>query len=458
MSLRNGLLSGLIFSAMVVVFFCRVVGAQAAAGMTLEEAITRALAHSPDIASARSELAAARETVAGARDQWQPTSDLKARGTVQSRIPTMEFAVPIGVDPQTGALISQTERIEIGRRDTWNLGVTAQMPVFTGGRLAASVQVAESRMRQSESGLDVTEGSIKSTVAHFFLDCLLGRELATITEENLESARIHTEVAKARVDAQITSRLDLLRAEVLVIDFEEELLENRAMVRQGRIGLARLMGIQPDDVGEPLGRLESPTVSVSQEDLQRTALAHRPDRARLVSELDQAKAEVNLLRTRIWPRVDLQGGIDVGTGKMPDPNQFEFDATGSLIFSLPLLDARQTKHDLRAAESRVEICRQRLDSFDQAVEEQIRLILDDIAVLELKMKIERTREDQTGESVSVAEAEYAAGLCDSLEVVNARIELAKTLVRRTRLKYNIQLDRFRLEEVIGRHHYSLSAE
>ncbi len=196
---------------------------------TLEAAVERGLAQSPDLEAARHGERAASEAIEGARAAGRPS---------------VNFVGSAGVQESWG---------DIERQDT---SVTAlaqgRIPILTGGQVRSQVRTAQLERDRARRQIDTIDRAIRAQTAQAWYGYEASRRAIEASRRQVEAATIAYEGAKEELAVGVRTTLD-------VLDQEQQLFEARlALVeaeREAYVAAHRLLRATGD-----LGRADGAVV------------------------------------------------------------------------------------------------------------------------------------------------------------------------------------------------------
>lgn len=289
-------------------------------GISLEQAITRALAEEPSLRSARTTVDAARGVQSQAALRRNPSLSVEFRGE------------PAGTDNQT--MVGVEWPLDLFRRD---------------GRIA----VAERETAAAEFAVADRERRLAAQVREKFGDALIAVRDLSVLEELVEAGRSQYSLLSSRVENGASPPLDRDLVEVEWRRLEADRLLQLGRAERALFELKRTMGLSPND---PLRLRESLEDAVTRES---TALDGSIDAAGRRADVREAEARIAVSaamidRARRDGRFDMSlfGGytyMDAGfpqfglssTG-VPEPvrGRFHYVAGGAMA-TLPFLNRNQ---------------------------------------------------------------------------------------------------------------------
>jgi outer membrane protein len=318
--------------------------------VTISDVVRIALVTNRVIAHARASYLTSRGEVAEANAALFPTigsseNELRLNAPVSSTHLTnadpTSFAEPIGA------------RFEDQRIQQRIYSIGASLPIDVSGEIRAAID--EARYQRLATRLDLSRvvNDQVATVKSAFYDVLRGQALRKVAEDDLATAQLRLKDAQSRLEAQVVTKFDVLRAQTDVASALQTLISARNRVEQLYAVLDSAIGIRGDirlHASEAGAVLEPPEMgqmgsvpgyvagSPEVEKYIKQAIVARPE----VSEAD-ADIKAALEGLRVAARSSLPS-LSIGWGYVYAPdaggaNPVYHQWVASALFSVPIYDA-----------------------------------------------------------------------------------------------------------------------
>lgn len=238
--------------------------------LTLQQAVTRALASNPTLTSARQHVSAieATKTTAGLRQN--PVFTFLGQGLTLPEVPE-----PNGNPFFYSGNVSRL--FERGQKRRW--------------RLDSATATTDS----TQSLYHDQERQLVLAVRQAFTNMLLAKASLTVAEENLTDYRKTVDLSRARLDAGDITPTDFQRIDLQQAQFEADADNARLSVQLASSQLQLLFGVdRPAPTLDVTGTLEPPQIPVTQAEAENRALASRPDYLAARQALTAAEANARL--------------------------------------------------------------------------------------------------------------------------------------------------------------------
>jgi len=221
--------------ALVVVLAATPARAQDVVTLTVDDAVTRALAHAPRLAEARARERGAEAGVDARAAAGRPTFGLASSLLRTNHVD--EFGIP-QADGSTRVIFPDIPT---------NYRVRAELavPLYTGGRIDALVGAARADRRAAEAERRAAAADVQLETVAAYWTLALARDRVGVLERTLERADAVVSDVSARVDVGLVPPNERLSAEARRAMRRVALVRarNAAAVAEAQVG--RLVGLEP---------------------------------------------------------------------------------------------------------------------------------------------------------------------------------------------------------------------
>ncbi|GAB4328487.1 MAG: TolC family protein [Candidatus Zixiibacteriota bacterium] len=425
--------------AIVVVALCvRPVGAEEAkAGfdLTLQDALTRALARHPSVARAQALGARAQAGMRQARAAWFPTLQING-GVHQYEEPMIAWPIHrfdfAAIPPFDQTLIQGSLQLDYTLLD---------------GSRGARIRQAKQKSEAASRGTDASEQRLLASVVAGYLSVLSAEELVRAHDRRHEALTLELDRVRQLHAVGRAADVEIARAEAALAGAEADRVQVRGRLDVARRDLARMLGESPDIMMStqlyPVSLTDdaemNPQVSMA------VALASNPEYLAQQSELRAAEAGRSAARGARWPSVSLRGQLtEYRDGNGNQTNEWNAAAMiGLPIFTGGMISGRVSEadaayrialEDLRLAEDRITADVDRAVAQVRESHARVESLMRAVASLEEVVRIEKLRLD-TGSHTQTdylqAEAELLAARAGLIEARHAEMLAHTTLARVT---------------------------
>ena len=202
----------LLLSAAVTMLLGNSAFAAEAVDLNLQDAMERAFNTNPAISIAGYERDSARAALNAARQsKWISISanhSTQRGGYDDERLTTVT-----GIkDPFSSKQIGNSH----------SNGLTASMPLYTGGKLSGTIQKAKAGYKISEIGVQKAYNDMRTTVTTGYFDMLQAGNMEQLSKESVARLEDHLKNVQAQYDVGVVAKVDVLRSQVELANAKQD--------------------------------------------------------------------------------------------------------------------------------------------------------------------------------------------------------------------------------------------
>lgn len=414
--------------------------------ITLDEAVRIALRESPLVKGSSAEVAAAQARVNSAMAETRPSASVNvfASGGSNSSI----TSTTPGVQPEM--IMGLPE----GRFSDGNLMV--MYPLFTGGRLSATVAGAGALRDASSADLEAQRQDVALMTRNAANEALARKSLVEVAEARLNRDKERLRQDKERLQQEQIPAYYIQRDEAEVAASAQEVTNAKRDVELALIQLKAIMGIDPLSEIEVQGDLRfvpreeivsgllgaQPAPDGESAELLELARRQRPELSAAGQRLSAAHAAKRSARAAFSPQISLFGSGDVMDGRGMDRSG---GVTFGVVASMGLYNGGQR----RAAVAEAEAERTRKESeragIDLRVAQEVQTAIANLKAAEQNVATAKAAVDAARAESDAAQKRYEVGRSTVVEVLDstaARVR-AETNVIQALYDYNVASDALR---------------
>ncbi|WP_304242984.1 TolC family protein [Phascolarctobacterium succinatutens] len=399
--------------------------------MNLDDAMLRAFRTTPTVSIAQYELDSARASYNAARQ----SRGISITASHQTKRYGNDDAVEVNGNWTKG----------IGNKHS--NGLTASLPIFTGGKLSGQIQKAKANFKYNEIGVQRTYNEMRSTVTSGYFDMLQADNMQKLSAESVTRLEDHLKNVQAQYDVGVVAKADVLRSQVELADAKQDLIKAENQYQLAEASLNRIVGL-PMDTNLKLDNILVYTAyDRTMEDCLAYAAEHRPELEQAKQNVEAYKGALKVARSGHMPQVAAsasQSWSDTnwpgdengnwGVGVSVEMNVFDTGVTLSKIHG--------AEADLKNAE---ETYRDTVDSVNLDVRNNY------LSLREAEKRIGNTKlaVEQADEDYRIAQLRYMSGVGTNTDVLDAQVALTKAKTNYTQALYDYNTSKTALETSIG---------
>ena len=411
-------------------------GNGAASATSLQEALVATYNGNPTLTGQRASLRATDEDVALARARGRPTVGATA-GVTQG----------LGGYRTIGTYNRQV-----------SAGVTANVPIFEGGRIRNAIHAGEARVASGRETLRSTEGGVFVDAVSAYMDVLRDRETVRLNINNLRVLQTNLEATKDRFQAGDLTRTDVAQSQARVQDGQSQVAAARARLIASEENYRRVIGMAAGALDQPPPLPPLPDSADKAEDV---AIANNPDIAAAAATVKAAHFDVATQRAARMPTLAAGAGTNYynyvdggGIQGLPYPDQHGNYSTAGVTATLPLYQGGEVAAQIRQAQAFEAQAIESQTAIERQVVASVRAAFSNYqAALDVIASSEGAVSANTL-ALEGVRAEESVGERQVLDVLNAEQELLNSQVTLVSAKHDAYVAGFDLLNAMGLVDYS----
>jgi len=427
----------------ILVFTSAFVGAQS---LTLDEAVTTALANNPEVRAASERAAASAERLEGGKSHRLPKIGL-SESFVYTNNPAEVFALTLNqgrFDMQDFFLSNPNNPDPLS---TWITRIDLTLPVYTGGKLSARIGQARSMATAEERSYARTREKVAFETITAYVNLAKAREHAALLEKARSTTAEHVRLAEQYAAQGVILEADVLQAKVYLSQMDDLLTQASNGARLAQAALNFQLGAD-QTLGRDLSSLPPATPVVGDLDSWISAsLEDRDDLAAARLKLEAGRLEEKATRPGYFPEVAVLGHYD-----LYDDQIFGANGRSGSVMAVAKIDlfGGGSNNAARAA-ARHETAGFEADirRFEEGVRLEVRQAWQDLATARTRHITARNALAAAEESLRVRESRFKQGLDKMTDLLDVETALREAEMRELVARYDVALNTDRLRFAAG---------
>ncbi|MBF0331603.1 MAG: TolC family protein [Candidatus Omnitrophica bacterium] len=301
---------------------------------------------------------------------------------------------------------------------------------------AADLDIVISRLQD-----DLAQDQITVSAALSYLDVLSAGERLRAIDQDILLARETVQLADHQLQAGIVTRLDLVRAKTKLAQESARRLAILEYFQAARLQLARITGMPMGSsimLSESLRFYEEPILSA--ENAIKEAFKNRLEMAMADRKLEYRQVELSKANRARLPVVDLTGNY--GRSGIEPHEQAHDAAQIGMRVSMPIFEGGLIAGQIKESQSQKAQEEIQKEDMRTQVEEDVRLAVQVMETSTSQVKAAQEELDLAMEQERLAKDEYADGLANNIELIDAH-----TVLERARESYVTVLAKYHMTRV-----------
>jgi outer membrane protein TolC len=446
--------------------------------LSLEEAITRALAAGEEMKIASAQVDFAESQIARARADALPQIEVALgynrqiesvfRGsgfggsqTPQIPVFTPNPSAPIGdrvtaledALPTAGlaSLLGQFSDSPFGRLNTWNAGFTVTQTLFDGNRLWTAPRVAGRVRDVAEARYREQRADVVLNVRRAYYGALLAEQTVIIARLSLEQAERQLEHVRRQHREGVMSDFELLQAEVQRDNQTPALVEAETQSALALLSLKKIINLPSDAAVRLVSTWRDPLETSASPALLSTLLERSRNRPALeagLHEIEARKMAVGVARSDLWPKISFVSNYNrqaFPTGLFPGRRDWRTDWSIGFNFRLNLFDGLRTRASIQEARANLDLAQEQMAQTQEDVALGVEKSYQDMLRVRAQIEARARTVGQAERALRLAEIRYEEGVSTALEVSDARLQLQRARMNHAQAIYDYNIALAELE-------------
>lgn len=420
-------------------------GVAAAAPLTLEQAVERALRQSEEAQVARADLADARGRVREALSGALP----QVTGSVTYGRKFDSIFEGVSADTGIGTIFANSP---FGSVRDWTVELQASQLLYDGGKVGAALRGAKLYLKASRAQEEETTADVAFRVKAGYYQAAAAARLVEIAEGTLRQARDHMAQVALYHREGTRAEYDLLRAQVDAANQEPAVVAARTQRDLAMLRLEQLVNLPLGEEIELATPLESEDGTIPV--LGATAPAP-PSRGALTA----AEATVGLqqqilraVRADRWPVFTAQTTLQhqaFPRDEWPARDQFLRNWDAQIKMSVPIFTGFRTSAAIQRAQAQLQRARAERDRMREQVAIELAEARAQLEQARAVLAARRETVRQASRAYELSEVRYTNGLSTQLEVSDARLGMQTAQVRQVEASRDYLVALAGLERAVG---------
>lgn len=385
-------------------------------------------------------------------------TDYSKRETLASLFPSIDFSGSYqrSIELQTMRMNmgGQSQSIKMGSDNAWNLGFTAAMPLVNAS-LWKAIQISDTQILQSLESARASRLDLVNQVNQAYYALLLAKASLEVVRQNYDIALFNADLYKKQFDAGTASEYDVLRTSVQVKNIEPEMLQADIAVKQCKLQLKVLMGMDLDVDVEP-----SVTLREMQRDMYayamtaaESSLADNTQLRSLDISRKLAEQNVTLKKFAYIPTLSTQfnyAWMALSNGNALRNQDFNPYSNVALALNVPIFSGGSRYYGVKGARLQVNELTLQREYLESSLKMQVDLALDNINREARQIASSEESVRQAAKALEIMQKSFEIGAASYLSLRDAELADTSAKLAYYQAIYNYLVSTSELDLLLGR--------
>jgi outer membrane protein len=322
------------------------------------------------------------------------------------------------------------EEIAIGLRDNYAASLRLQQPLFAGGRIAKTHDIARLAGEAAESDLAGAARELVYEVKRAYFSCVKAANSEGVAEESVNRLEAHLADIEKMRDAGLAQDNDVLKTKVYLSESRLALMKARHAVRLARTYFCNVVDLPLSSEILFTSRAEAAApAGIDLDAAVRTGLEKREELRSMECRNRMTHRELEIARNGYLPDVSFFANLDYRYPNREYERDFYASWSMGVLAQMNVFDWGRTVYRARQSRSRL----RQIETAQRSLRDEITLDVTEayFSLLEAWNEIEAARENvaQAEENYRVTAGRFKEGLATNTEMLDAQVLLtsAKTI-------------------------------
>ena len=425
---------------------------------TLAQSIGYALNNSREFQVAQKDVELADEKVKEARAALLPQLMLNTGYTFNGDLSTIvlegdfleKLGGPLPEDGSAGGGVNgaDTEPIEfvLGAEHNFQGQVKVTYPLFTWGQLGNIYRQAVLGKQAVKRALEAVQLDIELKVRQVFHGVLLAQAFVDVVEQSLAQVERRYELVQEQKAAGVTTRLEVIRANVQVVNTRSQLIQARNQRKLAEENFKLTLGLPLDKTVSIDGRLHAELKLVNIDQAIATALERRPEIQQIEIQEQIGEKQVKVAKAGNKPMLSTFGNYIFN-----DSERQSFDASWNVgvAIQFPIFDGFATRARVNQARLSLDQIRTNKDQLLDSIKLGAKSAVFDLEAARKLIEAQEGIVEQAAEGLRIANVQHEVGLITGVELTDVELSHTQAQVNRLQAIHDYIIAVARLERAIG---------
>lgn len=400
--------------------------ADAADKLTLKEAIDRALTNSPQLKTVSHDSIIAKENVALSRSSYLPKVDLQAGYT--------NLLDPQAIRMPTGSFETQDSHFPF-------LSLGVYQTVYDFGRRERRSEQAILQESAVRSGFNAARQDVALATIQTYYAILQTQHLLDTARDEVAQREQHLKIATSLFEEGVTTRNDLLQADVKLSSSRLKLLAQQSRLKNSWLVMNNIIGQPPEFRAE----LAEETLPLPGENSAQ-GVGTRDEITAQKTVISASEAAVKASRDEFYPELFVRGSVDyLKNDKVVEQTMYGI----TIGLKVNLFDGLASTARARQAVKQLAKEKERLRELEAGYRIELQSARNDLEVAAERIEITKKAIGQSEENLRINNDRYKAQVGTATDVVDAQTLLSQTKSDYYQALFDLQVAKARVKRAAG---------
>lgn len=342
--------------------------------------------------------------------------------------------------------------IKMGLDNSYNVGFTASMPLIAP-QLWKSLNLNDSQILQNIEAARSSRLSLINSVENAYYSLLLAEDSKKVIQESYDNAVFNYDVYQKKFQVGAASEYDVLRTSVAVKNVEPELTQADIAIKQARLQLAILMGLDTAYAVSPATTLSDYEATMYDNTLNLDrAIDGNTDLRMLDLQTRSLRDALSIQKMAWFPTLSMSASYNWTSSNDGTPFknlQWSPYSVVGLTLNIPLFEGGQRYHRIKQAQIQVDEMKWQRENLERTINMQV-----DLAIENIKMNVKQIASNsesvkEAEKAHTIMEKSFEIGAASYLDLRDSELALTRARLAYYQSIYNYLVADSDLKQLLG---------
>lgn len=330
--------------------------------------------------------------------------------------------------------------------DVASVGVNLKLPLYMGGKLVASVNLAQKLTQSADLQLQASKQELIFNVVSTYGKSLQLQHLRDAMQHRILNLESQLRDVRKRFESGRVAEVDVARVKTRLSEARYEMVALEQGMNNSLQLLARLLG--DDQAPTILDELPMPPLSpdTGPSEWVEKAFDKHPSLQQAQTGVQAAEQRIDIARGERLPQLHVVGNsrhLESGSGEGQDEWQL------GLELSVPLFDGSARRDRVSQAVIEKQVAQFELQELRDTIDYQVRVAYSDVTTDGLQLSVTEQGLEEAKEVLRIEKLRYSSGSSTITDLLGAEADLWNARAKRTQAAYDVIISKSRLLKETG---------
>lgn len=346
--------------------------------------------------------------------------------------------------------------IKVGLDNSWSLGFQASLPLIAP-QLWKSVAVSDTQILRSLEAAQQSRQNLVDQVKSAYYGLLLAQDSRIVIQESYDMARLTHETYVKQAAAGAASDYDVLRTSVAMKNIEPEIIQADIAIKQARLRLLVLMGVDSAFEFEAAARLADYEQTMYDEVFAlESDYSNNADLKLLDIDTKLLEQQVAMKKLAFVPTLALSANYNWTSMSNGSPvKNFRWSPYSmvGLTLSVPIFHGGSRWNSLKAASIQAKEMKWQRENLERSIAMQVDIAIDNIKLNVKQIASSSESVNQADRAHTIMEKSFEIGAASYLDLRDSELSLTRARLAYYQAIYNYLIAGSKLELLLGNYEF-----